>query len=73
MEEARNTPVVDSKKEKNVLKHIEKAEKELVKAQDELDKGKPDKAIDKYKKAWQEAVHAIKDATKEPKHGHDDD
>ncbi len=41
-------------------KDIEKAERELVKAQKELDKGKPDKAIDHYGHAWDKAQKAVK-------------
>ena len=64
LDQARNTPVTDPKKAKKVAKEIEKAEKELAKAQDKLDKGKPDKAVDKYKKAWAHTQHAIKHANK---------
>jgi tetratricopeptide (TPR) repeat protein len=39
---------------------IEKALREMAKAQEELDKGKPDKAIDHYKKAWEKAQKALK-------------
>ena len=41
-------------------KDIEKAQRELIKAQKELDKGKPDKAIDHYGHAWGKAQKAIK-------------
>ena len=41
-------------------KEIEKAKKEFAKAAEELAKGKPDKAIDHYKKVWQHALKAIK-------------
>mgnify|MGYP000592446827 FL=1 len=38
------------------------------KAQKELDKGKPDKAIDKFKKAWEHALKAMKEKkVKDPK------
>lgn len=47
-----------------VAKEIEKAEKEMAKVQKELDKGHFDHIIDKYKKAWEHAQHAIKHANK---------
>ena len=64
LEEARNTPVNDPKKEAKVLKEIEKSENELAKAQDELDEGRPDKAINQYRKAWKHAIQAVKHANK---------
>jgi tetratricopeptide (TPR) repeat protein len=42
------------------LEDIDKAQAEMVKAQNELDKGKPDKAIDRYKRAWEKAQKAVK-------------
>ncbi len=41
-------------------KEIDKAEKEFDKAQKEIDKEHWDHAIDKYKKAWEHAYHALK-------------
>ena len=41
-------------------KDIDKAQHELVKAQKELDKGKPNKAIDHYGHAWEKARKAVK-------------
>ena len=41
-------------------KEIEQAEEEMGKAQEELDKGHFDHAIDKYKKAWEHARKALK-------------
>ena len=39
---------------------IDKAQQELVKAQKALDKGKPDKAIEHYRRAWEKARKAAK-------------
>ena len=33
----------------------------MKKAQDELDKNRPDKAIDRYKKAWKHTQQSMKD------------
>jgi len=52
--------------DKKVDKEIKKSIKEMNKAQKELEKGKPDKAIDKYKKAWEHAQKALK-KVKDPK------
>jgi len=41
-------------------KDIDKAQDELVKAQKELDKGKPDKAIERYRHALEKAQKAGK-------------
>lgn len=38
---------------------VDKANDEMLKAQIELDNGRPDKAIDKYKKAWEHAQKAV--------------
>lgn len=43
-------------------KEIDKANEEMGKAQAELDKGKPDKAIDHFKKAWEHGLKALKKA-----------
>ena len=55
-----------------------KVDRELAKGQEDLDKGdqqladgKQDKAIDSYRKAWEHAVNAAKEAAKAP--GSDDD
>ena len=45
-------------------KEIEKAEKEMDKADEELVKGHFDHAIDKYKKAWEHALKAVKNLPK---------
>jgi len=52
--------------DKKADKEIKKSIKEMSKAQKEVEKGKPDKAIDKYKKAWEHAQKAIK-KVKDPK------
>jgi len=62
--DAKNTPVQDAKKQDKVDKEIAKAEEELDKAYQELANDKPDKAIDHSKKAWEHAQHAIKHAQK---------
>tara|TARA_B100000315_G_scaffold260289_1_gene320595 strand:+ start:41 stop:2962 length:2922 start_codon:yes stop_codon:yes gene_type:complete len=66
LEQARNAVVNNPKKRKKVNHEIRKSEQEMTKAQKELDKGKPDKAIDYYKKAWEHAQHAIYHATSAP-------
>jgi hypothetical protein len=60
--DAKNTPVHDPKKQDKVDKEIAKAEEELAKAYQELANDNPDKAIDHFKKAWKHAQHAIKHA-----------
>lgn len=62
IEDAKDTPVEDPKKQQKVDHEIEKAEEELAKAYEKLDKGEPDKAIDHFKKAWEHAQNAIKHA-----------
>ena len=54
----------EDKRTKHVAKEIAKAEKELAQVQQELDKGKSDKAIDKIKKTWEHSQHAIKAVNK---------
>ena len=46
----------DPKKQDKCEKEIDKAQKEFDKAADEIANGKFDKAIDKYKKAWEHAI-----------------
>jgi hypothetical protein len=46
--------------ESGKLKEIDKAQAEIFKAQNDLDKGKPDKAIEHYKRAWEKARKAVK-------------
>ena len=41
------------------LKKIKKAEKEMAEALDDLAKGKYDKVIEHYKKAWKESRKAL--------------
>ncbi len=58
--EAAGCPVGSSDGEcKKFLKEIDKAEKEMSKAQENLQKGKPDKAIEHYKKAWEKAQKVL--------------
>ncbi len=67
IEDAKNTPVLDPKKQKKVDHEITKAEEEFSKALEEISKDKPDKAIKKFEKAWEHAQHAIKHAQEVPK------
>ena len=65
IEAAQDATVIDPKRQKKVNKEIAKALKELAKGDDELAKGHEDHAIDKYKKAWEHATHALKGVTAE--------
>lgn len=65
--DAKNRPVLDSKKQKKVDHEIAKAEEEFSKGLEEISKGRPDKAIKKFEKAWEHAQHAIKHAQEVPK------
>jgi transaldolase len=67
IEDAKNTPVLDPKKQKKVDHEIAKAEEEFNKGLEEISKDKPDKAIKKFEKAWEHAQHAIKHAQEVPK------
>lgn len=60
IEDAKNTPVLDSKEHKKVDREITKAEEEFSKALEEITKDRPDKAIKKFEKAWEHAQHATK-------------
>jgi len=52
---------LDDKKKDKVQKEIDKAKKDLEKGDKEfIEKDKPDKAIEKFKKAWEHAQHALK-------------
>lgn len=51
--------------DKGIDHQINKSEKELTKAQNELQKNRPDKAIKKYEKAWEHAQLALKLITPE--------
>ncbi len=74
LEEAEAMPVANPKKQKAVDKELAKARKELLKAQAEIDKGDPEHAIDRYRKAWEHALKAKKLAEpKKPDLGHGDD
>jgi tetratricopeptide (TPR) repeat protein len=65
--EAQAVPVSDPNKQDKVDREIAKAFEELTKGDADRDTGKFDKAIRHYKKAWEHASHAIKEATKEAK------
>ena len=67
IEDAKNTTVLDPKKQKKVDNEIAKAEEEFNKALEEITKERPDKAIKKFEKAWEHAQHAIKHAQEVPK------
>ena len=60
------TPVDPARQDK-FDREIAKAEKELAKGDEDRDDGKLGKAIHHYKKVWEHATHAIKEATKLPK------
>jgi len=64
IEDAKNIPLEDPKKQGKVDREIAKAEEELAKAEEELGKENPDKAIGHYKKAWEHAQHAIEHVQK---------
>jgi hypothetical protein len=73
IEEAEATPVWSPRLQKYVDKHLDKAREELVKAQDDLDRGRFTKAIDHYRKAWEYALRAKKLAEPPYHRGGDDD
>ena len=58
--DAKNTPVQNPKFKKIVEFQIKKAEEELLKAKDELEKGRPDKAITRMGNSWLHSQIAIK-------------
>ncbi|WP_299291141.1 PKD domain-containing protein [Nitrosopumilus sp.] len=66
MLEAENTPVTNPKDQKKVDKEITKSAEDFAKGDSFRDTGKPDKAIDSYKKAWEHAMKAIKHALDKP-------
>ncbi|MCK4363841.1 MAG: hypothetical protein KAW85_03500 [Candidatus Aminicenantes bacterium] len=61
------TPVDDPARQDKFDRKIAKAEKELAKGDEDRDDYKLGKAIQHYKKVWEHATHAIKEATKLPK------
>jgi hypothetical protein len=63
--DAKNTPVQNPKFQKIVERQIEKSGEELLKAKDELEKGRPDKTIMRLSKAWLHSQLAIKFANLE--------
>lgn len=60
IEDAKAIIVEDPHKQRIINKSIEMAEDEMAKAYDEIDKGRPAKAIVKFGLAWEHAQHAIK-------------
>ena len=48
----------------NLMKQAKEMQSKMAKAQEELDKDKPDKAIDRFKKVWEHAVKAAREAGK---------
>jgi len=61
------TPDDDDARLDKFNREIAKAEKELAKGDEDRDDYKLGRAIHHYKKAWEHATHAIKEATKLPK------
>ncbi len=61
------TPVDDHARKDKFEREIAKAEKELAKGDEDRDDYKLGRAIQHYKKVWEHATHAIKEATKLPK------
>jgi hypothetical protein len=57
----------DTARQDKFEREIAKAEKELAKGDEDRDDYKLGKAIHHYKKAWEHATHAIKEATKLPR------
>jgi hypothetical protein len=69
LDSANDATVVDPTRQDKVDKEIDKAQHELDKGDDELDKKKKpkfDKVIDRYRKAWKHAIHAVREAAKPP-------
>lgn len=64
LEEAKETPIQDPKKEKKVEHEIGKAEKSMAKAYEAWDELEYGRAICQFGKAWKHAQHAIKHAGK---------
>ncbi len=62
-----NQLYLNPKLQDKMEKELDKSGKEIVKAGEDLAKSKPDKAIDDYKKAWEHAGHAAKEAATLPK------
>jgi hypothetical protein len=64
MIDAAGVTVVDPNNQDKVDRELAKASEELLKGDAERDAGKFDKAIQRYRKAWEHACHAIKEAAK---------
>ncbi len=60
LSDAKNTPINNPKFQKIVTYQIQKAEEELIKAEKELSKNKPNKAISRFAKSWLHSQLAIK-------------
>ena len=67
LNDARLLVPADPARQDKFEREIAKAEKELAKGDEERDDYKLGKAIHHYKKVWEHATHAIKEATKLPK------
>ena len=67
------TVTLDPKNENKVEDKQQDAQEELEKGGEDRDAGKPRKAIDHYKKAWEDAQDAMKLQAKEPKDDDDDE
>lgn len=64
LDEASSAAVVDPERQEKVDKELAKAQEELDKGDAERGGGKFGKAIDHYEKAWEHAGHAGKEAAK---------
>ena len=54
----------DPKRQDKVDRELEKGQEDLDNGDDELVKERPDRAIDKFQKAWKHATRAAKEAAK---------
>jgi hypothetical protein len=66
IEDAENTPVVDPENQDEFDEHLAKAREELVKAYAYWASGDFDKAADRFRKAWEEALKAQETALEAP-------
>ena len=65
MDDLDGVSAADPKRQKKVDKELAKAQVELDKGDADRASGRHDKAITHYKKAWEDATHAAKEAAKQ--------
>jgi hypothetical protein len=65
LSETEDLAAVDPSRQEKVDKAIAKAQEEFDKGDARRDAGKPDKAIQHYRKAWERTQHAVKEAAKD--------